>query len=157
MTKHTKSYLIAWTRNVSYLNLKYQKSVTISCDWSIVALVTDRAWCERRIRLVHAENTHMSIFLDIKNIGENDTSFKYYVCFVLFISSTVSQLKSCQDGQYSTHCFLDKPLGVVRQYLVPILSPVTNLLFLNQRKWLSILRKNVPHARVDFGSACTKN
>ena len=37
------------TRNVSYLNLKYQKSVTISCDLSIVALVTDRAWCERRI------------------------------------------------------------------------------------------------------------
>ena len=49
MTKHTKSYLIARTRNVSYLNLKYQKSVTISCDWSIVALVTDRAWCERHI------------------------------------------------------------------------------------------------------------
>ena len=49
MTKHTKSYLISWTRNVSYLNLKYQKRVTISCDWSIVALVTDRAWCERRI------------------------------------------------------------------------------------------------------------
>ena len=50
VTKHTKSYLIAWTRNVSYLNLKYQKSVTIGCDWSIVALVTDRAWCERRIK-----------------------------------------------------------------------------------------------------------
>ena len=52
MTKHIKSYLIAWTRNVSYLNLKYQKSVTISCDWSIGALVTDRAWCERRISYI---------------------------------------------------------------------------------------------------------
>ena len=56
MTKHTKSYLIAWTRNVSYLNLKYQKRVTISCDWSIVTLVTDRAWCERRIIMHLLEN-----------------------------------------------------------------------------------------------------
>ena len=52
LTKHTKSYLIAWTRNVSCLNLKYPKSVTISCDWSILALVTDCAWCERRIRIL---------------------------------------------------------------------------------------------------------
>ena len=45
---------MAWTRNVSYLNLKYQKSVTISCDWSIVALVTDSAWCERRIKELYS-------------------------------------------------------------------------------------------------------
>ena len=60
MTKHTKSYLIAWTCNVSYLNLKYQKSVTISCDWSIVALVTDRAWCERRITESAEDTEYMS-------------------------------------------------------------------------------------------------
>ena len=63
MTKHTKSYLIAWTRNVSYLNLKYQKSVTISCDWSIVALVTDRAWCERRIRIDNRWDFTKSLYI----------------------------------------------------------------------------------------------
>ena len=29
--------------------LEIPRSFTINCDWSIVAFVTDRAWCERPI------------------------------------------------------------------------------------------------------------
>ena len=76
MTKHTKFYLIAWTRNVSYLNLKYQKSVTISCDWSIVALVTDRAWCERRIKQISPLKKTLSV---LKSPGGNIHCLGYFI------------------------------------------------------------------------------
>ena len=77
MTKHTKSYLIAWTRNDSYLNLKYQKSVTISYDWSIVALVTDRAWCERRINTGHKTLLGNSCLGGVRDFGSDNLLSKF--------------------------------------------------------------------------------
>ena len=55
LTNRDQAHQILFDRMDS-LNLKYQKSVTISCDWSIVALVTDRAWCERRITVNEIRN-----------------------------------------------------------------------------------------------------
>ena len=64
------------------------------------------------------------------------------------------QLRSCWDGQLLNHSLLE----AVYQYLVPILSPVTDImLFLNQRKRvISFSMKNVLEVRIDGMTAACK-
>ena len=136
MTKHTKSYLIAWTRNVSYLNLKYQKSVTNSCDWSIVALVTDRAWCERHITL----RCHLHIlchYVTFCNLGFIWGTCDNHIFFgnhcrrlnVLSVSACVAMFKMfklfrCQVSAFKTVC----PLEIHIRLNCILCSPTSKLL-----------------------------